>query len=638
MPNLKLNIFALPNQTTILFSLIVLVILGAIFAGNLGSPVCIWPLAMGLLLLPLRAYLAWPEREFRANGLSLAGDEFFDLKKIVSEEAQLIGLPRVPKLAIGDDNTELHIFGSFRHWYIALSCCEALHLQVDLQDSRRMLAVRAMFIHELYHFKNGDYWQMGYARELLRLTTIFMAWSLALLLGYGIFLLLFTLQLQHFDYMTLQQRIAQLPPAIQQLYQIILPQAEAWTELKAKANEISLSFVIYFVINATLPFVVIGSILWLFYWPKFLRIREIYADAGVAHSQRDIEPLYHALLLNSRSRISPIQRVASRRAKIQYQFTQTLKLIQQKLTPPRFVRKWFSKHPEFSWRLDALEDPSLTYDHWFGLAFSLGGLTLILDVLLATPLTLPYYGQWPMHFSVIIISTIVSLTLLPRLVLGQPVWPYLFKVISVIVAIRFVWIGLTILIMIVLLFLNPEILSNILTAGVVSIARYTRPLNEPVFTDLTEFVMTASIINMAQVFIILASLITVIGGNLLLLRRLLTWYRLPKAGRYLVRIGYGVIALTPTFFGLSILPAITLVLLQSNVDPPNPLTVIGMGLFGLTITVVGLGCFFYGDRRYSRHCPKCGTFVAEPYQLGQRCRLDGCNELFHPWFIAEYKS
>ena len=71
----KLDIFALPNQTTILFGSIVLVLLGTILGGSIGqSPVVIWPLALGLTLLPLRAFLARPERDFARYNLTLAGD------------------------------------------------------------------------------------------------------------------------------------------------------------------------------------------------------------------------------------------------------------------------------------------------------------------------------------------------------------------------------------------------------------------------------------------------------------------------------------------------------------------------------------------------------------------------------------
>ena len=55
-PEIKLNVFALPNQTTILFGVIVVVLLGAMFAGSIGSsPIIVWPLALALLFLPLRA-------------------------------------------------------------------------------------------------------------------------------------------------------------------------------------------------------------------------------------------------------------------------------------------------------------------------------------------------------------------------------------------------------------------------------------------------------------------------------------------------------------------------------------------------------------------------------------------------------
>jgi len=629
----KLNILALPNQTTILFGLIVVVLLGTIFAGSLGTQPFMWPLALGLLFLPLRAFLAWPEREFKKHNLTQANDEFADLINVIEEESKAIHLPRVPKLVIGRNDVALHAFGSLRHWFVAISNGEALRLKADLEDEMRAPAVHAMFTHELYHFKNGDYWQMGYARELLRITAIFMIWAIAFLMGYGFFLLIVQPDLLQMDFAHFFGQLEMLSPEIRGLYLSVFPSTEAWAEVQAKAAEINLAFVLYFIANATLPFIITGSILWLFYWRKFLRIREFYADAGVAHIQSGIEHLFYAFLLGSRATAdSGDSSEAPLLGKIERWIGETLTRVRLALTPLTFIRKWFSKHPEFNRRVDALENPALAYDHWLVTALSLGGLALILDIFLATPLMLPYHGQWPMHFTVLVISVVVTLTLMTPLVLGKSVWKPMLKIIGVTVALRFVWLTLTIGLMLLLLILAPDLLSDVLTSAVTSIARYTRQLTEPVFDDLSAFVLEASLINMAQVFIVLASLVSLIGANILLLRRLFTWYSFPRAEHRLLKAAYGMIAVTTAFFGLAILNPITMVLLRPE-DILDPLVIIAV-LLGFTVAIIGLGAFLYADRRYAGRCLKCGAHISGLYRLGKRCK---CDQLLHSWMIAEYE-
>jgi hypothetical protein len=630
----KLNILALPNQTTILFGLIVVVLLGTILAGSVGSPPFMWPLALGLLLLPLRAFLAWPEREFKKYKLIPAGDEFTSLVKVIEEEAKAIGLPRTPELVISRGDVVLHIMGSLRHWYVAISRNEALRLRADLEDNRRTLAVHAMFIHELYHFKNGDYWQMGYAREFLRITATFMTWAIAFLMGYGFFLLVVQPDILQMDFGRLIGQMEGLTPEMRELYLSLLPSPEAWAEVQTKAAEVDLGSVLYFIGNATLPFIVTGSILWLFYWRKLLRIRELYADAGVAHTQKGIEHWFPALLLGSRftaDRAGPSKMPLLSKAKLRIR--KTLVRVRSALTPPTFIRRLFSTHPEFKRRVDALENPALAYDRWSVTALSLGGLALILDILLSTPLMLPYHGLWPMHFSVLVISVVVTLTLMTPLVLGESAWKRILKTVGVIGALRFVWLSLTIGLMLLLLVLAPRLLSVVLDSAIKGIARYAGRLPGPIVDDLSAFVLQASWLNMAQVFIIPASLVSLIGANVLLLRRLLTWYSLPRAEQRLLRVAYGTIAVTTTSFGLAILVPVTTALLRSE-ELFGP-TTIAMGLVGLIVAVVGLGLFIYADRRYAGRCPGCGAHVPGPYWLGKRC--DDCDELLHPWMIAEYE-
>ncbi|MCP4538837.1 MAG: M48 family metalloprotease [Chloroflexi bacterium] len=492
-----------------------------------------------------------------------------------------------------------------------------------------------MFTHELYHFKNGDYWQMGYARALLQAVATFMLWAMAFLMGYGFFLLVVKPDFIAFDYPAFIEQVKMFPAGIGELYLPTLPPAEEVADLQQKAASLNIFSVITFAANATLPFILVGGILWLFYWRKLLRIREFYADAGVAHTQKNIDSLCYAFILGSRAKpdtgkaptISLWNKVKSRIKEIGKQ-------IKSALAPPTFVRKWFSTHPEFKRRIEALENPTRAYDHWLVTALSLGGIALILDILLATPLTLPYQGQWPMHFSVLVISVVVTLALMTPLVLGKSVYKSMLKIIGVVVALRFVWLMLTLGLMWVLLILAPDLLEETLDAAIMSIARSTGFHDGPIVEDLTSFVLQASFVNIAQVFIVLISLVLLIGSNMWLLRRLFTWYSFPQneQKRQLVRIAYGIIAVTTTSFGLSILTPITAALLRS--DDTSILLLFLVAACGFVIAAVGLGWFFYTDHKYARRCT-CGESVPGPYHLGKRC--NSCKQLLHRWLIAEYE-
>ena len=199
---------------------------------------------------------------------------------------------------------------------------------------------------------------------------------------------------------------------------------------------------------------------------------------------------------------------------------------------------------------------------------------------------------------------------------------------------RSAWLTLTIGLMFLLLVLAPDLLLEVLTSAIVSTARYTRQLTEPVVDDLGAFVLEASLINVAQVFVVLASLILLIGANAVLLRRLLTWYAFPQAEHRLLKAAYGTIAVTTASFGLAVLSPVTIALLRP--EELIKLPTIIMGSIGFTVAIIGLGLFLYADRAYAGRCPDCGARTPGPYWLGKRC--DACDGLLHRWMIAEYDS
>jgi len=253
---LKLNLFALPSQTAVLFALIVSVILAAVVSGAIGpSPLCVTPILAGIILLPLRAYLAWPDREIARYALRPADESCAPLQAEIAALSERIGLHPPPRLLTTECSLSVYTFGSFRRRYVAMGIAAAHVLMADLAIP--VSASRALLLHELYHFRSGDVWQMGYARELLRTVTVFLSWSAVFFIG---LILLMIVSLPGY----LRADLSQVPG----LDPDLRPRLEFLTHLDPvshaqvgqKANQINLGLVASFILNSLLPMIVVSGV------------------------------------------------------------------------------------------------------------------------------------------------------------------------------------------------------------------------------------------------------------------------------------------------------------------------------------------------------------------------------------------
>jgi hypothetical protein len=277
--------------------------------------------------------------------------------------------------------------------------------------------------------------------------------------------------------------------------------------------------------------------------------------------------------------------------------------------------------------------PHRIFDRWLDTAILAGSLTLLLDILLASPLTLLYVGGLPMHFSTLVTLVAISLSLIPELVQGKSVGANILKIIGVVMGLRLAWVLLTIGLLMTLLIAAPDFLDVMLRSGVAAIAHYAGPADTG-FSDLGTFVMEASFTNLAQVVIILVILLTALFGITWALRRLLTWYGFPHAEKWVMRMALGVIGWMALVLALLVLPISTTLLL----NPPDLFRLGGLAVaaMGGVIFVLGVVAFVWADRRYGGICPQCGQALEGQYRLGRCCPV--CNERLHPWLIAEYKT
>jgi hypothetical protein len=625
----KPDIFALPNQTTILFGLIVTVLLGALILGSIGrSPIPVWPLTVALLIFSWRAFLQYPEKEIVGEEVLTRNDNFDLLRQTIARLAEKIGLSRLPILTITAKD-EIRTVGTFRRWYFLVGYQEAEILQTQLQDAEHSSHAEAKLIHELYHFQTSDHWQMNYTRQLLRYTFLVLGWAILFFFGFGLLLLVAAPDILQLDPSELFAEESLLPPEMQQTLIQIFPTASEIEEVRLQAAEINLGLVLNFVLNAFLPFILIGGILSLFYWPKLWRMREVYADAGVVKMQKETTSL--------------LARLSSPALKLQPGMLQQMLPATPACSLKQAIREWWRQglrrltktHYDTATRIDHIANPASVFGCWFDTAVLIGPLVLLLDILLASTLTLLYVGNWPMHFSTLIVFVIVSLSLIPELVLGRSGWPYMFKTISVIVGFRLIWVALTLSVLFILFLLAPAILNEIMAAAVAGVAGYAGYSDGIYFDDLGLFVLEASVLNLAQVFIIFLILLLFLTLIILLVRRLLTWYGLPQAEKRLMKVAYAVIGIGTFSLTFTILPLTTAALLE----PANLLnpTVVTMAVLGVVITAVAFLLFLRADRRYAGLCPQCRQPVTGSFALGKRCDATGCGEFLHPWLIAEYE-
>jgi hypothetical protein len=417
---------------------------------------------------------------------------------------------------------------------------------------------------------------------------------------------------------------------VRQVLLQLLPSATAIEAMREKAAGIKMGLVLSFIFSATGPFISLSAILWILYRPKLWRMREFYADAGTVQTQGNITAFESAL--SGISLLSPKHATES-----------------QSVAPPpvnpsqssgeRSERIWRIDHfllqfwPMAHRRIECVIHPHRIFDTWKNTAILVGSLTLQLDILLVSPLTLLSVGRWPMHFSTLVMLVAISLSLIPPIVQGQSVGNNTLKIIGVVIGLRLAWLLFILGILITLLIKNPDYLDTVLTIGVASIAHYAGP-NTTAIEDLGQFVIQASLINLAQVGIVLIILLMALSAVVWLLRRLLTWYRFPKASQWLMRTGVGLIIWMAVVLALLILPVSTTLLINPvELFTPGSLAV---EVVGSLVLVLGIWAFSWADRRYAGVCPQCHTVLKGRYWLGRRCQ--GCKERLHPWLITEYET
>lgn len=663
-PPFKPNVFALPNQTTIIFGLIVAVILGSVALGSIGTaPIPVWTLAVALFLLPLREFIAAPGRELSQYSSveepSCSRNDYTPLTECIEKFSIELNLRQVPKLLIVEKNKPGGLFavwqhlkrfmhwdgvtsgngtntkkpdriltsGSFRYWYIFMDksladeLCPIRQNSDNPPDARRM---ESLIVHELYHFKTGDYWQLRYAGQLSRYAVRLGAWSFTFFIGMVVLLFLAKSYVAQLNIDQLLAPATSTIPGIQPLLPLLFPRPDALAEMRDRLDTVNFGLVLNFIASVTVPYILIGVITSQVLLPILWRVRELYADAGVVHTLRSVQALRWALTFD-RPPTFIRQTILLRLRRVSF----------WRAIEPKF-KDLGANHPNGNFRLAVADQPAFIFGTGLDVAILLGGCALLLDVFLAgNPLSLWYIGQAPMHFPTLTVFVGIALAMVPRLLQGKGYLRTGLQILLVVTAIRVLWLLLTIAVLVILLFFMPDTLSMMLSAAVAATARFAGYSDSLGFDNLTSFVVQASLLALAQSGIIFIILVTSLYLFARLASQMMTWYSWPHVATRLMVAMYATIFLVAMFLAFAVLPLVSSALFHPNFKL-HITTLMGGGVT-LVIVVAGFIAYSYVDGRYARCCPNsdCNEKVPGSYSLGKCCQE--CGEILQPWLLADYR-
>jgi hypothetical protein len=615
MSGQRLNLFAMPSQTSILFYLLVAVLWGAILSSMFGAQVIpLWPLGLLLFSLPFHGFLLRPDVEKQKHHLGPPCEgEYPYLLRRIEEAAHDIGLARVPVFWIDRHRAQpIYSLGTFRRWYVVINTQQAQKLEDWLSDSRTCQLADVQILHELFHFRNGDIWKLGLLTEVFRYSLLVMGWALLFMLGFGIFLIQAKASFMNFS---VSGMVARLPVDVRaQMEPLLLaafPSPQALAAVQDKARSINLLWVLDFAIFVTLPYVALAVFLWLFYRPLLWRAREYYADAGVFHFQKSTMPFLKFVLENKKIPFTQETRANSLPG-VLIRLTDGFELLL------KFLHGNF--WPDFGLRWQAYQSPQTVFYTWKQIGWILGGLLLALEIFLATPLTLALYGANPLLFPSLVGLAGLGYFFLPHVALGKKILWESFKALLLITLIRTVWMLLTLFVLWASYFVAPDYLTEILSSAIASTARYAG--TQVITLDLLDFLLNASVRNLVQIPLVF--LLQAIGLALLIFgfRHMLAWYGYLNTAQRFANALLAATAGVCTVLGFLVLSVMSILKGQA---PTFPI------ILGLLATFLFGSWFYRLDRRHYSRCPICQAIATEQPHSALFCW--SCHTPLLPWLV-----
>jgi hypothetical protein len=513
---------------------------------TMSAPIYMPLIIISMIVLSIRALLTLPEKELpliedKTETRRLKEEGAWEkIQTEISDLSRKIGCSGPVRLVVSKRPFEARAFGSWRRHYIVLGYKVADQVASDLDTTQHRLKVQALLLHEIAHISNRDVQRIGYTRKLLRVCVTVLPWWTLFLMGWLSAALLSGEAIVQFDL----RSVSDMDPGMAELLAPSLnlsPEQQA--EIVGKMETVSLELLLNFILSAFLPIIVIGFVLWLFFWRRMLRIREYYADQQALAGVNDVQIIKRAMV-----RYTILLRLQSNRHHVadttawwqilspaldtiaEWPIVQLLQKIKAKLHYPRnerllnisdYFRKrqksistqiylWFSTHPSNEDRWRCLEDISQIDSNWKETAWSTAVLVLALEIMLTTPLVAYHIVGYPIHISVIIIFLLVSAWMLPQIVQRKPVRRPLVNILIIIFGLRWLWLFLNLALLVFLVIFLPNYATPILNATIYSQAGFAGIpsdvfIVEPSFVfELIPTYIGLQIVQMISVFLLLS--------------------------------------------------------------------------------------------------------------------------------------
>ncbi len=628
----KLNPLVLPPYTAIFFALIALVILGAAFASFLPYSQIWWGfIVLPLTLLPLRDFLHGPDREKSSHRFRLPTPSEAPLQQIVDELSQQAGMVP-PQVLINEDDSSLYAFGTFRRHFISVGAnvAEVLVQELTDDDAEVRKTARALLAHELAHIANGDMQRAALARSMLKMTLLTALVSIWAAIGFVAVLAQIGPEITSPGFWDAAAATTGIPGLslswMPDMMRAKNPYVFDMLADPSRAGDFW-GFVIFYLANIFIPFLMAVPILYLFFWRKLMRVREYYADLRAASWLGDSQYVIKAMTLHRLlTGIRPQQKSKG-------------PLLPQRLFAfswPAFVGI-LAYHPSEEDRKKALRSPLHLFGSPWRLAFWTGVAVLLLEIILRSSLTLIYVAQPAPYLPLLTATAVFGVWLLPRILAGAS-FRSLLKT-SFQMALIFILVKLSINFVDALFLgfaagtgrLGP--LGHMVDIYLRSMLGGAGAESGPIFGGefgWAQFIDWQILRPIAYYLLFGIPLLTgVLAALIMLMQKASTWYRVESK---VITVFWSVLLV---LMGVQVLLAYPLanLLFFPMIYQWRWETALWLAL-GLLLALAGALWFRQKHGQHAHRCPKCGEFIPGEFKLGQTC--PHCHYPLHTWLIAPY--
>lgn len=647
----RINLFALPSQTSLIFGGILAVIGLPLLFSLTGRFALLLPLLPIVVLLftvwdflaePVRLRTRWEAKPVSAAAApnppgrltDVAGDDKDApaeawLAQRVAAIAREVGLRPSPILLKTGRRLDVPFaFGAWRQRYLLTPDWLISDLyQASLHSPQQARFAESILHHELAHFANNDVVLTYFARSLLRQTIfVLLTWWFALMW----MPVIYQVGLRFLPELVAgapSELIAMLPPILQaQVLEIIRnPPPQTWTMMVIAWLELTM---------AVMPLVGGAVFLWLRDFNLLLRAREFYADARadawlgnlaplIANAQRWLRMNHYTAMQSRPAAVTPLwQRWRIPHLAIAPPLSWPGREIKQVLRP--------DPQPLKGGRETVLAQPQLAY----GTVTEIGqraGVIVLLLFLIMTSLLAPAQKGIGSEIGIGIGFLVLAAGLTPSAIVNLPDQRTILRD-------RWRAIGFYMLVFnsVLLVALAIATVGVLLRPGDLDLAMYAiagaLPTSiAPVIDDPVSYMLQ----------VVLGSLLVYFVGAPLLLygflaldfwikQRVLQWYGAAWLAQRSARVLLLISGVLTVVLWLGVAPLLHMIAFPLIIGLDGS---VAAGIICAALCVAaGAWWLWRSDRRYRNRCPACNCAVEVSFQLGLTC--PHCGERLQPWLAT----